>query len=175
VLPSGVVVSLPPAFDPEERVTLGALVERQRRAVATRLGVPPVPVRVRVHDSNDSFEQTTHVPAFALAAVVNGEVHLAPLWLLRERGMLERAVTRQLVRQLVDPVLPARPAWLREGAAVYYADDATSSSPSARLACPQDAELTAPASPGALGDALARARACVERQVSGGRDWRRLR
>ena len=74
----------------------------------------------------------------------------------------------------VDPGLPQRPAWVREGAAAYFAD-ATPVSATGRSACPTDDELQHPVSIGALGDAWSRARACFERQVSGGRDWRRVR
>jgi hypothetical protein len=74
---------------------------------------------------------------------------------------------------MVDDVLPARPEWIREGAAAYFAAPRAVSS--ARPPCPQDAELQQPLSVGAFGDALARARACFEGQISGGRDWRRVR
>ena len=84
--------------------------------------------------------------------------------------MLDRTLRRQSVHLMVDGVLPARPAWVREGAAVYFADPTATSS--ARPPCPQDIELQRPTSIGALGDALAGARACFERQIAGGRDWR---
>jgi hypothetical protein len=56
---------------------------------------------------------------------------------------------------------------------VYFADPQASSA--ARAPCPQDVELQRPVSQGALGEALTRARACFEKQVSNGRDWRRVR
>ena len=96
-----------------------------------------------------------------------------PLAVLRERGMIERTVRRQIAHLIVDSVLPAKPAWIRDGAAVYYADPEAPAP--ARQPCPQDAELQRPVSLGALGDAFGRARVCFERQISGGRDWRRVR
>ena len=79
---------------------------------------------------------------------------------------------RQRAKRL--PAQERRGLILKE-AAVFFAEPDPAQAPPARFTCPVDAELTAPASPGALGDALSRARACVERQLRGGRDWRRLR
>ncbi len=96
-----------------------------------------------------------------------------PLWLLRERGMLERTLRRQLVHLMADPLLQNRPGWVREGAALYFADP--EARVTARQPCPADIELDRPTSAGALDDALTRARGCFERQIAGGRDWRRVR
>lgn len=167
------VISLPDPFEAGERTALEATVVRERRVVAEALGVTVPPVRVRVFATTDAFAQASGKPWFALSALTNDEIQLVPLWLLRERGMLERALRRQLVHQVVDAVLPERPLWIREGAAVHFADpDAPNT---ARPPCPRDPELSSPTSNGALGDALGRARACFARQLSGGRDWRRVR
>ena len=171
-LPSGVTVTLP-ALDAAERSALGSLVDRERQALAQTLGVEAPRVRVHVHESNEAYERATGQPRFTLGAIAGDELQLVPLALLRERGMLERTVRRQIVHLIVDAVLPARPAWIRDGAAVYYADPEAPAP--ARQPCPQDAELQRPVSLGALGDAFGRARVCFERQISGGRDWRRVR
>jgi hypothetical protein len=89
---------------------------------------------------------------------------------LRDRGVLERAVRRQLVHLLADSVLNERPAWVREGAAIHFSEG--ESAPSARAVCPQDAEITRPVSVGAFGDASRRARVCFERQLAARKDWR---
>ncbi|MEQ1729807.1 MAG: hypothetical protein ABL982_15655, partial [Vicinamibacterales bacterium] len=157
----------------EERAALSQLVVRERQALAQTLGVAAPRVRLRVHDSTDAYERAAHRPGFTLGAVADSELHLAPLWLLRDRGMLERTLRRQLVHLMVDAELPAKPAWVREGASIYFADPAASGN--ARGVCPQDSELQSPVSLGALGDAFARARSCFERQVSGGRNWRNVR
>ena len=157
----------------EERGSLSQLVVRERGALAQTLGVPVPRVRLRVHESTEAYERATRRPWFTLGAVVDADVHLAPLWLLRDRGMLERTLRRQLVHLMVDAELPAKPAWVREGASIYFADPAPAGGP--RTVCPQDSELQSPVSLGALGDGLARARGCFERQVSGGRDWRSVR
>lgn len=170
---TGGVTVVVPAGDSGDRDTLVQLVSRERAAMAQALGVEPPRVRVRVHDTLDAFARAAGRPAFMLGAVSADQIELAPLWVLRERGMLERTIRRELVELMVAAVLPARPAWIRGGAAAYFADPGAATS--ARPPCPQDAELQQPLSVGAFGDALARARACFERQISGGRDWRRVR
>ena len=167
------VVINAPAGDLAERNTLLAIADRERSGVAKAMGVAPPPIRVQFHADNDAFERASGQPWYALSALTGNQIELAPLWLLRERGMLERALRRQIVHVIADPVLPARPAWIREGASAYFADPQAPSA--ARQPCPQDIELLRPLSQGALGEALARARACFERQVTSGRDWRRVR
>ncbi len=157
----------------EERAVLSQLVVRERQALARALGVPAPSVRLRVHDSTDAFERATRRPWFTLGAVADTELQLAPLWLLRDRGMLERTIRRQLVHLMADGELPVKPAWIRDGASIYFADPAPAGG--GRGVCPQDSELQRPVSLGALGDAFARARGCFERQLSGGRDWRSVR
>jgi hypothetical protein len=115
--------------------------------------------------------------------VSGGELHLVPLASLRERGLLERTVRHQLVHLMTDAALRDRAAWVREGAAIYYAGwgpvpgDArpTALSLRSRLACPADADLLRPVSPGALSNALASALACFSRQADAGRAWRDVR
>ena len=166
-------ISVPPT-EAGERAALTTLADRERRALAEALGVAPARVRIRVHETAEQFERAAGRPAFELGALVGDEIQLAPLWMLRERGMLERALRRALVHVMADPVLPERPAWVREGAAAYFADSAAVSG-TARQSCPTDEELQHPVSIGAVSNAWTRARACFERQVSGGRDWRRVR
>jgi hypothetical protein len=101
-------------------------------------------------------------------------VHLVPLASLRDRGVLERTIRRQLVHVMADPLLSQRPAWVKEGAALFFGDPGRESgSPGLpRDACPADAELLRPVSLGALGDAYARARSCFAHQIAAGRAWR---
>lgn len=162
----------PRDVDAADRALLTATIDRERRQLARALGVVPPRVSVRVHPSTDAFERTTGQPWFTLGAVAQAEMHLPPLRLLIDRGMVAGSVRHQLVHVMADGELPERPAWIREGAAVYFSmPDAGGSRPP----CPQDVELQRPISIGALADAYARARTCFERQVSGGRDWRRVR
>ena len=120
-VPSDIVIAVP-AFASGERDGLGALSGRERQTLAQVLGVTVPRVRVRAHETNEGDERATGQPWFTLGAVASDEIQLAPLDLLRSRGMLDRTLRRQLVHLMVGSVLPARPAWVREGAAVYFAD-----------------------------------------------------
>ena len=175
VAPVSDLVVVLPASDASERAQLTALVLRERQAMADALAVPVPRVRVRFHETAEQFERAAARPSFQLATLTGDEIQLAPLWMLRERGMLERAVRRSFVHAIVDSVLPERPAWVREGAAVYFADPPAVAPGTSRITCPTDDELQHPVSIGSLGEAWTRARTCFERQVSGGRDWRRVR
>jgi hypothetical protein len=85
------------------------------------------------------------------------------------------------VHAMADGVLGKRPAWVREGAAIYFAGerpipgqatDRSSLRPEPRATCPDDNELLRPVSVGALSNAYARARSCFARQIAAGRSWR---
>jgi len=125
---SDVTVVVPNA-DQAERATLSVLVAAQRDQIAQALGVDRARVVVRVHESTDAYEKASGQPWFTLGAVVHGELNLTPLWLLRERGMLEQTLRRQLTRLMADPLLKNRPAWVKEGAAVYFADPVRHAAP----------------------------------------------
>ena len=109
---------------------------------------------------------------FTSGAIVRGELHLLPLAALRERGVLERTIRHELVHALTDDAFAGRPLWVREGAAVYFADPREEASSAPRHEkCPDDAEFARPVSIGALANAYARARACFARQIAQGRRW----
>jgi len=70
-----------------------------------------------------------------------------------------------------------RPAWVREGAALYFSATATpaqesKAQPRSRLSCPDDIELLQPVSAGSLNNAHTRALACFARQAGDGKAWR---
>ena len=80
--------------------------------------------------------------------------------------------------------LARRPAWVREGAAIYFSGDGPlpgevtqrpAFRPRSPDACPSDAELLHPVSVGALSNAYTRARTCFARQIESGRNWRDVR
>jgi hypothetical protein len=131
------------------------------------------PIAVRFHPTIDAYERATGRRWFTLGATAEGEIHLLPPAVLRDRGLLDRTLRHELVHTIADTLLTGRPAWVREGAAVHFADG--TSGPAMKSPCPQDEELLRPLSAGALGDAYARARACFERQLAGGRQWREVR
>ena len=180
-----VLVSLPEG-DEGEREAMIALTAGSLDDLANALGlaVPPR-VSLRFHPTTGAYERATGRPWFTSPAVVNGEVHLLPPAVLRDRGVLERSVRHALVHVLADGILARRPLWVREGAAIHFAGPAAASPPEesrpmpgatqARPSCPGDAELRQPVSIGALSTAYARARACFARQLASGRSWREVR
>jgi len=146
-----------------------------RDELAATLGVTPPRVTLRFHATTDEFELATGRPWFSSSATFNEELHLIPVMALRERGVLDQTIRRGLVHLMIDGPLKDRPAWVREGASLYYADAKPAAPPQTRLACPTEIELVQPVSAGALSNAFARAKACFARQIQAGRSWRDVR
>ena len=160
-----------------------AVLRRPRRGadrLRRTLGVSPPRLTLRFHPTVDSFERATRAPWFASGALVNGEIHLLPPAVLRERGVLERTLRRELVHVMTDQALAGRPRWVRDGAAIYFADDeagrgAVAAPDTSRLSCPVEAELVRPLSVGALTNAYARARSCFVRDLAKRKSWRDIK
>jgi stage II sporulation protein D len=179
-----VLVSLPDD-DEGERAAIERQVQRARTDMARALGVAAPPkVTIRFHPTTDDYELRTGRAWFTSGAVVNGELHLLPLAVLRDRGVLERTLRHELVHTMADATLAGRPAWVREGAAIYFAGEQPipgetqqrpAFKPEPRASCPSDNELLRPVSVGALSNAYARARACFAKQIASGRSWRDVR
>jgi len=169
-----VLISLPEG-DEGERSVVASLVRRERDQLAQALGVTAPPqLTIRFHPTTEAFERAAGSPWFALGATTRDRgLQFVPLTVLRDRGVLERTIRRQLVHVLADSALDGRPAWVREGAAIHFSEGADG--PSGRVVCPQDVEITRPVSIGAFGDASRRARACFERQLSARKDWRAVK
>ena len=176
----GVALALPDE-DEGERDAIAQLTTQARSDIARLLGVVPPPrVTIRFHPTTASYERATGQPWFTSGASVGGELHLVPLASLRERGVLERTIRHELVHLMADPVLRERAAWVREGAAIYFAGwgpvpgDARPAALSlqSRLACPADPDLLRPVSPGSLSNALTSSLACFSRQMAAGKPWR---
>ena len=97
---------------------------RARDELARTLGVtPPAGVTLRFHPTTDDYERATGQPWFTSATVMRGELHLLPLAVLRDRGVLDRTIRHELVHLMTDAVLATRPLWVREGAAIYFAGE----------------------------------------------------
>ena len=181
---SRVVLTLPEG-DEGERTAIVRQVTRARDEIAKALGVPPpARVAVRFHPTTDAYERATNQPWFTSGAVVDGTLHLLPLAVLRERGVLDRTIRHELVHMMTNDALASRPAWVREGAAIYFAGERPLAGevtqrpayrPDPRASCPADRELLQPVSVGALANAFARARACFVKQVDAGRNWKDVR
>jgi hypothetical protein len=177
------LVSLPDD-DEGERDAIVRQASGTRDALARTLGVtPPGRIVLRVHPTTDDYVRATGQSWFTSGAVVNGELHLPPLAVLRERGVLDRTIRHELVHMLTDGALSRRPQWVREGAAIFFAGEPPipgevaprPARPEPRESCPTDAELNQPVSVGALSNAWARARVCFTRQMQSGRSWRDVR
>jgi SpoIID/LytB domain protein len=175
--PSGIAVSLPDAAD-AERSAIESFAARARDEIASQLGVsPPARVVIRFHSTTQSYERATGQPWFTSGALVEGELHLMPSGVLRDRGVLDRTIRRELAHVMIDESLTTRPAWIREGAALYFSGGRLESVdrdslPRSRASCPEDVELLQPVSAGALSNAYARALACFARRVGDGRSWK---
>jgi SpoIID/LytB domain protein len=176
-VPTDIMISLPEG-DAGERTVIARLVAKERDALARELGVAaPSRLSLRFHPTTAAYQQAARQPWFTLAARTT-ELQFVPLTMLRDRGVLERTVRRELVRAMVDDALADRPLWVRAGVAAYYAEPDVHRAgrrPGGRIACPSEGELQQPLSPGALVDALTRARACVAPQLDSGRSWREIK
>ncbi|HMF96542.1 MAG TPA: SpoIID/LytB domain-containing protein [Vicinamibacterales bacterium] len=177
-----VALSLPDE-DEGDRAVIQREVVRARDELAQALGVPPPRVTVRFHPTTDDYERATGRAWFTSGAYVDGELHLLPLATLRSRDLLDRTIRHELVHVMIDGQLGTRPAWVKEGAAIYFAGGPPVASepqrpafrPDPRASCPTDSELLAPVSVGALANAFARARACFARQIAAGKTWKEIR
>lgn len=178
-----VLVSLPDD-DEGERGAILKQTSRARDELAKTLGVPPPRVVLRFHPTTDDYERVTGQAWFTSGAVVNNELHLLPLTVLRDRGMLDRTIRHELVHVMTDVALGKRPVWVREGAAIYFAGEQIipgesqqrpAFKPEPRASCPDDNELLHPVSVGALSNAYSRARTCFAKQIQAGRAWRDVR
>ena len=181
---TGVSLSLPDE-DEGQREAIVRQTLRARDELARTLGVAaPADLTLRFHPTTDDYERVTGQPWFTSATVMRSELHLLPLAVLRDRGVLDRTIRHELVHIMTDAVLATRPLWVREGAAIYFAGEQTipggvierpAFKPPPRPSCPDDNELRQPVSVGALSNAYARARACFARQIAAGRSWRDVR
>jgi SpoIID/LytB domain protein len=177
---TGIVVEAAgePAAD---RASIGSAAAAARDELARRLGVDaPARIVIDVSPATDAYEQATGQPWYTGGAVAGTSITLAPLAALRAGGVLDRTIRREITHVLIDGALSARPQWVRDGVALFYADprppEAIRAS-SDRLGgdCPSDQELRAPVSAGDLANAYARAEACVARQIFKGKGWREVR
>jgi SpoIID/LytB domain protein len=177
--PSPVELALPDD-DEGERAAIEGIALRARDDIAKDLGLTAPPrVTVRFHPTTQSYERATGQAWFTSGAIVANEIHLLPLAVLRDRGVLERTIRHELVHLMIDEPLTKRPAWVREGAALYFSGAGTGTRPEeskfqprSRLSCPDDVELLQPVSAGSLNNAHTRALACFARQAGDGKAWR---
>jgi len=166
-----------PAGEEHERTALLALVRAARDEIAARAGVTAPPVlTLTFHPSVDAFGRATGQPWWVSASTRGARIDLLPLALLRQQGQVERTIRHEVAHALVDGALVGKPLWVREGAAIHFADPAPpDATPPSRMDCPSDLEITRPVSAGAQRDAYGRAALCFRRQLAEGRAWREVR
>jgi stage II sporulation protein D len=166
---------LPAAGEPPADATEAAA-RRMRDELAARLGVTASPVEVRVHESLDSFRRATGRPWWVTVAVNGSAIDMAPPAPLAEREDVDAAMRRGVAEALLWEALDGKPAWMRIGAAQYFARSTPPDHASSKKApCPSDAELTMAVSAAAQRDAETRAEACFARAFAKGGDWRNVR
>ncbi|HUE89371.1 MAG TPA: SpoIID/LytB domain-containing protein [Vicinamibacterales bacterium] len=170
-----VLVALP-APEEGERAHIVQLVRAARDAMAARTGTqPPAAIRVTVHPTVDAFARATGQPWWVSGASEGANIDLLPLSILRQQGRLERTVRHEVAHVLVDGALEGRPLWVREGAALYFADPAGTIDPPGRAGCPGDEEFLRPLSAGTHRSAYARAEACFRHAIAQGKRWTDIR
>jgi stage II sporulation protein D len=166
-----------PGEESAERRSMLALLRRARDEIAKAAGVDERPaLTVTVHPTVESFGRATGHPWFVAGATHGSKIDLLPITVLRRNGTLERVVRHEVAHALLDRHLEGRPLWVREGAAAYFAANASAQggvhSP---LTCPSDGELRRPASAAAQRDSYARAEACFADRLRSGAPWRAVK
>ena len=102
-------------------------------------------------------------------------VGFLPLMVMEDQKLVEKQSKAAGLPEVKGVFMTlSNPAAMNDGLLSGQIDFGTNGPP-ARDTCPRDAELLSPVSVSALGDALVRARACFERQLSAGRPWREVR
>jgi SpoIID/LytB domain protein len=180
--PADVLVALP-ATEETDRKLVVQMIRSARDQIAAKASVtPPASIRVTVHSNVEAFGRATGQPWWVSGATDGAAIDLLPVTMLRQQGQLERTIRHEVAHALLDASLTARSLWVREGAALYFAESAAESPPSlivpglpGRTACPADAEFLRPLSAGAHRSAYARAEACFRRALAGGKRWQDVR
>lgn len=180
--PADVLIALPAAEESDRQLVV-QLIRSARDQIAAKAIVPPSPsIRVMVHPNVEAFGRTTGQPWWVSGATDGPNIDLLPVTMLRQQGQLERTIRHEVAHVLLDGSLTARPLWVREGAALYFAEAAASITGSlivpglpGRTACPADAEFLRPLSAGVHRSAYARAEACFRRAIAGGKRWQDVR
>jgi hypothetical protein len=173
--PPALVRALVAAASPVKAQDLERMAGQAQERIASRLGVAPSPLTVRLHASLDGFRRATGEPWWVSAQVRGGEIDLAPVGLLDQRDGLERAVARAVAESLVSPALQDRHAWVRIGAGRYFARTGEEGAAEGRIRCPDDIELTGAVSVAAQREAEARAESCFAQALQRVGDWRAVR
>ena len=169
--PGHVLLALP-AHEEDARTEILSLVTRTRDEVGRKAGVvTPRELRVTVHPDVGSFSRATGLPWWVAGATRGTTIHLLPVRTLKARGQLTRTIRHEVVHAVLDNILSGKPMWVREGAALTFAEPATTAAPATSLMCPADSEFLKPSSVVTLRQAYARAEQCFRRELKAGKRW----
>jgi len=175
--PRGGIVAVVPAASSTTNAEVVRLAARAHDDLAAVLGTSIAPLTVRVHESLESFRLATGRPWWVSSVSEGTSIDLVPAALLAQRNGFDAALRVAVAELLVADALKDRPAWVRVGAARYFARTVSGGMPrpGGRDRCPADAELTLAISAPAQRDAEARAESCFAREYARTRDWRAVR
>jgi stage II sporulation protein D len=169
------ITAIVPRSSPLPAPELAQMVATAHEELARTLGTSVVPVTIRLHETMDSFRLATNRPWWVSAVAEGTAIDLAPAAVLAQRGGVVGTVRAAVAELLVAGPLAGRPAWVRVGAARYFADSPSTQPSSLRTRCPSDAELLLAVSAPAQREAESRAEACFARELSKAGDWRQVR
>jgi stage II sporulation protein D len=156
--------------------SLERLTARAQNDISAALGIvnPPRP-RIELYDSLDAFRQATGRPWWITTVVEGTTIKFAPPVVIAQGDGLEAAVRRAVAEMLVREPLSDRHAWVRVGAARYYASTSRAAPSADDPKCPSDAELTMAVSAMAQRSAELKAEACFAERLARVKDWRDVR
>lgn len=160
---------------PKPPTTIEVMAAAAHAALARATGTSVAPISIDVHESVEAFTRATGRPWWASAVVRGTHIDLAPPDLLEQRGGVEGALRVAIAEVLVASAFEKRPAWVRIGAARFFARETAAAPLPARSVCPSDGELLLAVSAAAQRAAEARAEACFARARPTVADWRAVR
>ncbi len=164
-----------PAGSLVSAVELERLGESARTSLSGQLGTSVAPVTIALHETLDDFRRATGKPWWVSAVASGVLIDLAPAAVLAQREGLEPVLRTAMAELLMGPALLDRPAWVRVGAARYFARPEPRGVREPSVRCPSDGELMRAVSAVSQREAEARAEACFARAYAKTRDWRAVR
>jgi SpoIID/LytB domain protein len=170
----GGIVARVPAGAALGAADLRARTARAHESLSRTLGTSISPVTVELHATLDDFRLDAGQPPWVSGAATGTTIDLAPEPVLAQREGVELVLRTAMAEMLVAPALEGRPAWVRVGAARYFAAAAPPAVTAAPLTCPADAELLLALSAEAQREAEARAVQCFARGLARTGDWREV-
>jgi len=175
VAPRGDAVTVRGLEGSRAAADVARLAAAARTDLSRALRVTAPPLTIELHETLDDFRLSTGQPWWVQAVAAGSTVDLAPLPVLDQRDGVETVVRIGVAQLLVSEPLTGRAAWVRIGAARYFARGASTPPASRRTRCPSDAELTLAISATAQREAELRAEGCFARALAAGNDWRTVR